>query len=1771
MSVVSVNRISDPLLDKYDVIDSALIPSKTFTRNFGDTNDYVEAHIYTKDDILLASEYDIKDYTLPAGNTLTTQLIFDPGKYLTDRKYNVGDLKVDYRVYRKKVFTLSSPTFFITEISKDRTEIRLSSNIVSNLTVETGVLNFINEIQTSQYYKDFLLNFGSNKSVNAVNIALDKNTAPYSILVKLYQPLPTEFTLKSSLWIVEELASPIVFEVVLTPDLIPDVVPYLAPPDFDVDVYQHAGLSSPYVNLDTVYSNGGLQAYQNVINELNNDSININVDYTDYKNFVHFSSAQQRLVNFIYKLSEIENYGNDIATLNSIPNQDVSVSGSAQSMQANINNLIKNLDGYESYLYYNSSSFAWPKVGTSLCSVTSSQAATWVGDGTSYGQMYTASLFDTENQDNLVFSVPGYLAEDPRNAQYLVFLNMIGQHFDSIWVYIKAINDIHKAENAMMKGISKDMVYTALRSLGIKLYNNNANQDIYSYLIGNTGSYSVTGSGDSLSGQDQTKELYKRIYNNLPYLLKSKGTTRGIQNLITVFGIPDTILSPIEYGGSDKTTSTKEYVYDRFSYSLSNTTGSYVQLLWGPLTQTYLKYGVSSVVPNAIEFRIKPDKNTYANNAVLLQCYNSGSNSVKFGVTMNYTSSQGISSANFNLIVSGSTGFLSSSLCLPVYVTGSDGDTEFYNVSVGPEYNLTFRSTNNPIILTVQNSISGRIGHTATASLNYIPGGYASTAWKNYGSLNNPNYLTVGGPRISNSIFSQSFAGQIQELRYWSEPLLTSTLNVHTLNNESIQGNTLSGSYNDLAARFPLGNNLVTYNHHLTQSVQSVHPNWGLPYSSGSVLSGSGGSLYGVIHYGTGSYGQPITQSLLYSSSMDSAFFYNYPNTNNYKSEYELCYANTPNAGYYSPVTEKVRVIDNTPQSDVLSPFLKLETPDLTRSSDVHFTEVSLSPQNNINKDITAQLGDYLDLDQYIGDPTYQGLNHYPDIVNLNNQYYQKFKSKYNYKDYVNLVSQIDNTLFKMIFDLAPANVNLSTGITIKSPILERNKVKRHQPSFTQTDYTASVHHGHIEGSSDNLTGEYTGSFLDIHDNFETRNYNPYLLYTASLNKNSFHHSDFDVTAGDVYNNRLSEKFKKLDETTGVLDSVELQDSEYNHTRYTNPRYNGSKVSVAQLNNYTKGDDTYGTTSGVNSYVGKFGYVFQGGMNNLNIPDKTSITLRYLFDYSGSATTLTRANKNIFEVQNTFRSGDSLVVSLADPLNPSNQFSINGTGSVFLGGYSIHPIVYRESNDSMIFTYLNPVGSITTPIGFKAVMTSSLKWQTMGNADVSMDTTPNYGNTVGPHFIINGSANSNPISYPKDSVENFVSKYPNALKLNTDTTKNYFGWQWYYKDINSLIQEMSYYQQYQFDGFKGVYELNYFLTNDFTQGFKNPSSISDNISIEGGSVDSYSGHIVYTVPRSSTYNISANIPISYVGNNYETGCGIFKVVGIVDKSSDGGVTWSYLTNTHLGNYTLSYNQDHNNNLDYSGIDDGSFYNEGVVYIWDRVAIPFTFNQVINNSPCRLIQGDKIRLKVYLIDLSNFFQGSEDMQFNIQAGGFFEVVDAINSITSTITTQSFASGKDAYSMTSSYIPGYQDTMVFDPSMSLWYNNTIFTEDTNFSGSYSPVSDIFTVQPNDLVRLNSINQIPSNLYTVTKVIQPILSGSTVSQPLQVVLNQVPPSGSASGSFAILRPVPDETSVIINKTKQQGIVSSGVLIPEYLDPNVTSNVSNIITPLTGTLLPQ
>ena len=52
-----------------------------------------------------------------------------------------------------------------------------------------------------------------------------------------------------------------------------------------------------------------------------------------------------------------------------------------------------------------------------------------------------------------------------------------------------------------------------------------------------------------MTGKDRQAQIWRRILNNLPYIYKSKGTSRGLKAILSTYGISDSILRVQEFGG----------------------------------------------------------------------------------------------------------------------------------------------------------------------------------------------------------------------------------------------------------------------------------------------------------------------------------------------------------------------------------------------------------------------------------------------------------------------------------------------------------------------------------------------------------------------------------------------------------------------------------------------------------------------------------------------------------------------------------------------------------------------------------------------------------------------------------------------------------------------------------------------------------------------------------------------------------------------------------------------------------------------------------------------------------------------------------------------------------------------------------------------------------------------------------------------------------------------------------------------------------------------
>jgi hypothetical protein len=613
MEVVDISYLgSDGQYQDYAPSDVALINTSFITPSFGSPEDYIEYFIKDQNNVVLRSIYNSGQYNIgsdvdPVTNT-TTQLFLNPEADAKSAGYNRGIINVKYNFLTRHLLSSPEPStnFWIKEISSTRTEIKVARQDLSNTELAEAFGVFNAELAADAYYPDFYLNFGADVLVIGVNAVYIEEEGESYVLFKLYEPLPQEFDLKSTFWVVTEVADPAEFNVSInvSPEIAQDFVP-IKGPNFKVEVKDKVAQTTPYYNYTSLLATAVTSSYQQLQSMMQEQGIDINVDYSNYGNFVHFSSTTNRLYNFVYKLQLIES-----ASLGIASNQ---TSTAKVILQNQIDSIITNFDGYEYYLYFESASTAWPKQNTippyNLYPVTSSQAISWLGSPTtspngftSMSMYWSSSYFDDTNQDILTQTIPSYILEDNANGPYILFVNMIGQMFDNIWIYLKDVTNLYAANNNPFVGVSLEEVGAAIRNAGVQLYTNTSVSDnIYYSILGinQTGSslpltssayatvvqassslYPATGSKylssslhlppfgeekinqyvvsfvtgsnkvfNTLPSSQLTGEIYKRIYHNLPYLLKSRGTARGLQALVTVFGVPPDILPVHEYGG----------------------------------------------------------------------------------------------------------------------------------------------------------------------------------------------------------------------------------------------------------------------------------------------------------------------------------------------------------------------------------------------------------------------------------------------------------------------------------------------------------------------------------------------------------------------------------------------------------------------------------------------------------------------------------------------------------------------------------------------------------------------------------------------------------------------------------------------------------------------------------------------------------------------------------------------------------------------------------------------------------------------------------------------------------------------------------------------------------------------------------------------------------------------------------------------------------------------------------------------------------------------
>ena len=945
-----------------------------------------------------------------------------------------------------------------------------------NYAIKYGAVNYQN--------LNVLLNAGGVKNI-ITNTDIDvENTPidPYSVVLKLYEPLSNDIGVKNKVSVVKEMAEPIRETIRLAPFNDADLG--------DRFLYEADNKSIDYINnlktrqlslTDTLTSDNFISSSirDNILS--GSVSAEVNVDYNDYKNFSIFGSVEKRLQNFRTKLQDYEFYSKESGSLAAQTASAVFKSEIVKNEEFK-RDITNNFDHYEKYLFYESSSYAtssfgqefdtsWPKENSTkphnVLSVSASAATNWYNNN-----ITSASLYDQNNPNRLINLIPEHIKRDSENQPFLDFLDMVGHYYDNIWIHIKAMTDTYDRREDLTEGLSKDLAWTISNAFGWKQPSGTEITELHrlitgQYLSGSFGSEEYKQYSE-ISGKEIQQEIWNRVLTNMPYILKNKGTKESIQALINAYGIPPTILKVREYGGADN----KDYqptfeTQQRFTKALDFKNSQYIQTQWKETSG-------SLRTPDTIEFRFRAASSS---NQVLL------AKDQRFAVRLLEQGSITDNKGKVEFLITSSLGTASvTSSLFPVY------NNEFWSVGITREsssgynttehrtleYNTTGSIKYNLFVKQYESGV-GRILYDSSTSMT-LSGSTALTGLTS--SLQNGQWTASGdmffGSTGSFTDLGGEFTGSLQEIRYYNAPLTESAFNNHTRAPKAINGNHASSSFTDLVFRLRLDDNK---NLSTSPALNNIAPDQKLfANSDGAFESGS------AVGFTANTFSNIVQE------------------------EKTLL----PNIGIGRKTNTKIRIEQNYVPTGS-DGFIRLsfdesvEKGELdTMPKDSNKLGVFFSPTDVINQDIIESIAD-LDIEEEIADPRDEKEFFYRGLRTLAESYFQKYTGTNSFWDYMRLIKYYDQAIFEQIKKVTPARAKTTYGLLVEPTILERSKnIILRDESFENLHKEGEINVGLLEAtqSLNRPVVSITSSRLDYEGTIsESFAYEPstYLLKSASL------------------------------------------------------------------------------------------------------------------------------------------------------------------------------------------------------------------------------------------------------------------------------------------------------------------------------------------------------------------------------------------------------------------------------------------------------------------------------------------------------------------------------------------------------------------------------------------------------------------------------------------------------------------------------------------------
>lgn len=793
----------------------------------------------------------------------------------------------------------------------------------------------------------------------------------------------------------------------------------------------------------------------------------LNVDYSEFENFVRHSSARKRLDVFVYKLAKLSQLDRELevydimqtniekevglGTISEDRAQDsleILKKYEIASLTQKKTDMLEKLDGYERFMFYSEHSNAWPRKTITESgekkNIPMSETdyvrmiqykpmrefdPEWMKK---HGTLYKpepipeiiddfwkmdaydwyvkmaekADSYDKVNDDALVSNLPDFIVRESDNDEFLNFINFIGHHFDLIHLYIDGMGSVKLPKNNPMQGIPNQLVWHMLGFFGTPFVGQDEDE-IEISLLGESGEDPESNTCGCDGGKKQfrmpTKERKMTIWRRI---------LNNLPRILKTVGTEQSIRAMFRcYGVPDYLFKIREYGGIEYNTDLSDTavysfdTFDYYLNLTESNQYVSIKWNSENYETRTVELRVGFDaKRTDVSSENIIVV---STDTWTFGFEFEHNDKNEVIGDGFGRFYFKITDDSGSDI---VYCPSKE-DTGFTKKS-GPIYVMGNHVYDIMIVKNDENSLEERRSDVEIyikrvvdeeIPFDYFAGFPLKDSYSK--NFNSSDTLFIG------NYMGENFRGRVDRIRLYSLSLDEKRFENHILFNQSY----------DVSDPEQLSSTLI------------FKANFDYPYD----LSPDIDQGYSVIENTSFRTDVP-SYARCFNFGKQTEFPYDFIGENKRQ------YAKLPAFGAQVFNNNKVRIEEQSLTS-ILSYDSRATVKSTDRlTSDTNTLGVFFSSSDLINKEIIRFFGNFK-LGDYIGNPSDEYEKNYKEFDEFRHLFFKHGFGRVDFQHYMNIVkAYIDPSLFENLKKLVPARTRLITGLLIEPTLLERHKIQRH-------------------------------------------------------------------------------------------------------------------------------------------------------------------------------------------------------------------------------------------------------------------------------------------------------------------------------------------------------------------------------------------------------------------------------------------------------------------------------------------------------------------------------------------------------------------------------------------------------------------------------------------------------------------------------------------------------------------------------------------------------